>query len=393
MMSRASAGPGPFLFYCPAVGGGFPRYSHYQARELASRGVRVDMLCRPDFPMTAPAGSYVQLPRLLGVNGPGLPRKLLRILAGILNYWILAWVILRRRPRFVLMESNTEYFAPLWAWPHIALAALGRTTYLANFHDPVRDKRIGPDWWHRLTLYLAFRMLRGGLVHGAIPNGADIPPQVRMRSVPHGLFIDSAAGPPPFNLRETLGIRPDQFILLSFGLIADRKNLDLLIDALADLPDVVLVIAGEDVSATQRPSSWYKAHAEARGLGAQVRFVTRYIPEEETPAWFGGADAVALTYNRAFVSQSGVLQMAVLWDKPVLASSGPGPLQPAVESGLGVFVAPDSVPAIVAGLLRLRTEWQPDPAAFAAYRRHASWEANVDGLLGLARELEPDTAP
>ncbi|MBC2664443.1 glycosyltransferase [Novosphingobium flavum] len=388
MNRDAAAPPGPFLLFCPSIGGGFPRHSHFQARELASRGVMVEMLCRPDFPMTAPPGSYRQVPCLVGVNGPGLARKLLRVACFVVNYWILAWQILRRRPRFVLMESNTEYFAACWAWPHLLLAALGRTTYLANFHDPAREKRFGPDWWHRLTLRLGFGMLRGGLVHGGVPAGADIPARVSIRSVPHGLLGDAATSRPAFDLRERLGIAPGRVILLSFGLIADRKNLDLLIAALPDLPEVELVIAGDDVSASQRPSHWYKACAEALGVADRVHFVIRYIPEEETPAWFGGADIIALTYNRAFVSQSGVLQLAVLWDKPVLASSGPGPLQEAVETGLGVFVAPDSVPAIVAGLRQLTGGWRPDPAAFAAYRRHASWEANVDGLLDLARSLD-----
>jgi len=389
MTGARSAPPGPFLLFCPSVGGGFPRHSHFQARELASRGVTVEMLCRPDFPMAAPQGSYRQLPRLIGINGPGLPRKLLRVVCAVANYWILAWVIVRRRPRFVLMEANTEYFSAFWAWPHLALAALGRTTYLANFHDPAREKRFGPDWWHRLSLRLGFGMLRGGLIHGDVPEGADIPPQVAIRSVPHGLLGDGAAAPRAFDLRERLGIAPGRVILLSFGLIADRKNLDLLIEALPALPEIELVIAGEDVSASQRPSHWYRSHAEALGVADRVHFVIRYIPEEETPAWFGGADIIALTYNRAFVSQSGVLQLAVLWDKPILASSGPGPLQDAVGAGLGVFVEPDSVPAIVAGLHQLTGGWRPDPAAFSAYRRHASWEANVDGLLALAGALAP----
>jgi hypothetical protein len=227
----------------------------------------------------------------------------------------------------VLFEANTEYFAPWWAWPHILLAATGRVTYLANFHDPVRHKRFGPDWWHRLSLFLALRPLRGGLVHGAVPPGAQIPSWVRISEVPHGLFEETGAAPPAFDLRARLGIAPGAFLLLSFGLIGDRKNIDLLIDAVAQVPEAVLVVAGQDISATQRPASFYRDHARMRGVADRVYFVTGHIPEDEVSAYFHAADAVVLTYHRAFVSQSGVLQLAVVAGKPVLASSGPGPLR------------------------------------------------------------------
>jgi len=381
-----------FLLFCPSALGGFPRHSHSQAAELARRGIGVEMLSRPEMPVRPEPGSYRQNRCLLTVPGPGPVRKLLRTAAGVANYWILAWVILRRRPDVVLLEANTEYFAPLWAWPHLLIAALTRTRYLANFHDPVRDRRMGPRWWHRLTLYLAFRPLSGGLVHGAVPPGAQIPAWVRLRSVPHGLFGDMAASAPSFDLRASFGIAPGRFVLLSFGLIADRKNLDLLIDAVAATPDVDLVIAGQDVSAAQRPASTYRAHAERRGVADRVHFDIRFIPDGETAAYFEGADAVALTYNREFVSQSGVLQLAARWDKPVLASSGPGPLQASVENRLGLFVPPDDPAALARGLGQLVAGWRSDPAAFAAYRDQASWAANIDGLLALVSDLRGEPA-
>ena len=179
---RSSGQPLSYLFYSPSVGGGFPRHSHYQASELASRGAAVAMLCRPDSPAQPAPGTYHRIPALLAVTGPGMWRKGLRVLAAVANYWLLAWFVLRRRPDVVLFEANTEYFSPWWAWPHILLAASGRVIYLANFHDPVRHKRFGPDWWHRLSLALALRPLSGGLVHGAIPPGAQIPARLRMKA-------------------------------------------------------------------------------------------------------------------------------------------------------------------------------------------------------------------
>ena len=382
---------GRFLFYSPSVRGGIPRHTRYQAQELASRGAVVELLCHKDFPIGGEGADYTQLPRLIEINGDGRAHKVLRVLASVVNYHILAWTIVRRRPQVVVMEANTEYFSPFWALPHWLLSWLG-VLYLANFHDPVRKRWFGPEWFHRLSVYMANRPLRGGLLHGEMTAEMQLPPWIRFESVPHGLFEDAAKSASAFDLRRRFDIPPDCFVLLSFGVIADRKNLELLIEAIARIPGTALVIAGEDVSGSQKPSSVYRAEAARLGVSDRVHFDCRYIEETEISAYFSGADAIALTYKREFVSQSGVLQLAALWDKPILASGGPGPLKDAVESGLGLFVEPDSTDAIVAGLAAIKDGWRGQPESFAEYRRKASWGANVDKLVSLVSQLRKPVA-
>lgn len=68
-----------------------------------------------------------------------------------------------------------------------------------------------------------------------------------------------------------------------------------------------------------------------------------------------------------------MLQIAALWDKPLLASGGAGPLPDTVlRYGLGLVVEPDSTPAIAEGLARLTAE-RPDLGDnFARYRANTS---------------------
>jgi len=88
------------------------------------------------------------------------------------------------------------------------------------------------------------------------------------------------------------------------------------------------------------------------------------------------------------VSQSGVLQLAAAWRRPVLASSGPGPLRDTVtEYGLGEFVEPDDLAAIVAGVQRLIARGPADTNSFARYDAASSWRANIDGLARLLQRL------
>lgn len=370
------------LFYGPTPLGGLAEHVHYQARELARRGFAATVLCRNDFSKDGAAAGYRAERTLLAVRGSGIAARIGRVLAEIANRWLLALRVVTLRPAFVVLEANTEYLAAAWAWPHIVLRATG-AVYLANFHDPVRARRFGPGWWHRLTLALAYAPLHGGLIHGPPPAAAFLPRRIALREAPFGAF-DEIGRIPPFDLRARLGIASEAFLLLAFGHVADRKNLDLTIAALGEAPAAHLVIAGDVVSRGDRPLAAYAALAGQHGVADRVHFAAGFIPEAEIAAYFAAADAVALTYARGFVSQSGVLQIAALWDRPVLAAGGNGPLRETVERfALGVVVEPDSGLAIAQGLRTLIAERREVAAGFARYRASQSWAVNVDAMLEL----------
>ena len=385
--SDQSVLPKSVLVFAPSSFGGIAEHVHYQAAELARRGVAVTVLCRADSIKTPPPGTYRQL-RILPADhaGRGFGR-VTQVLAATAGYYLLALWVLRLRPDMVLLEANSEYFAPLWSWPHLVLSRLVGVAYLANFHDPLRARHFGPQWLHTWSITLANAILWGGLIHGAPPPGAVLPARLKLAIAPLGGFDETARGAVTFDLRMRLNINRGALVLLAFGHLADRKNLDLLIKALPQVPGVDLVVAGEATSGSQRPAQFYRDLAEQSGVGLRVHFITGFIPDNDIPAYFDAADAVALTYNRAFVSQSGVLQHAVDWSTPILASSGPGPLRETVERhGLGVFVEPDDVDALIEGLRRLMRD-RPRPQNFLRYRESASWGVNVDCLLDLYGKL------
>lgn len=373
-----SESPGRVLVFAPTSAGGIAEHVHYQARELARRGFEVTMLCRGDFAKAA--AGYRQDRSLLTIRGRHLGAKVGRVAANVVNHYLLALHLLRLRPRFVVMEANSEYQALAWAWPHWLLRLLG-TVYVANFHDPVRERRFGPAWLHALSVRLAYAPLSGGLIHGPAP-GAGVPPRLAMREAPFGPFEELAGRPPSFDLRQRLAIPRDAFLLLAFGHIVDRKNLDLVILALAEVPEVHLVVAGEAGGSGHKPVRFYRDLARRTGISDRVHLLDGFVADSDIPAYFAAADAVALTYERAFVSQSGVMQIAALWDRPVLASGGDGPLRETVARyGLGQVVEPDSAAAIADGLRRLVVE-RPDLAGnFARYRATTSWAVNVDRML------------
>jgi glycosyltransferase involved in cell wall biosynthesis len=131
--------------------------------------------------------------------------------------------------------------------------------------------------------------------------------------------------------------------------------LDLFLRAMTRLPEnVKLLVAGKGDSGASRPPEFYQKLAEELGVAERCRWDIRRIPDEEVGDIFAACDVVLVTYSAKFRSASGVLNAAVSARKPVLASSGLGPLKTVVEKyQLGVFVEPDESEEILNGALFL----------------------------------------
>ena len=163
--------------------------------------------------------------------------------------------------------------------------------------------------------------------------------------------------------------------LLFFGVVRPDKGLDLLLRALARVPDhVTLTVAGQFSGGT----------AETRqlitdlGLGTRVTLRPGYVPAARLPALFAAADALVLPYREATGSQNVLL--AFSFGVPVIATTA-GALAEAVRTGVdGLTCAPGDVDDLARALTqiadpatarRLRAGVRPpDPEPYwAAYLR------------------------
>lgn len=383
------------LLFQPSDDGGISEYMHAQANELARRGLRVVMLASPRFLAAHPDRSYEGRGRLVTVP-PSLRGRLVRrvafALCVVLNPYVLASHVAGLRPRFVLLDAMSELLAPFWAWPHLLLARLRVTRYVATLHDPVRERRHGPAWWHRLSLRAAQAPLSIGLVHDLRAAAkAGTPAHMLLVEVPHGVFAHAPARRST-DIRALLGIDRAATVALSFGYVADRKNLGLAIEALARVPDLHLIVAGRRGSNQDRPINAYKAQAKTLGVADRCHFVDRFIGKDELDGFFRAADFLLLAYTASFVSQSGVLHVAANWNLPVLAAGGAGPMLDAVRRfGLGEVVEPDSVDALARGIERMISRDRgrdADDEGWRQFRENASWRRNVDLLLAAVEREE-----
>jgi glycosyltransferase involved in cell wall biosynthesis len=244
-------------------------------------------------------------------------------------------------------------------------------------HDPVRDYQIGPDWWHRRSVAAGYSFLREAFVHEAVELQTVKPmPMLRITTIPHGPYEFPLPSKTREQFRAELKLPARASVVLSFGHVRDSKNLDLVIRALASLPSTYLLVAGQEQSSGQKPLAYYQAIAQQLGIGDRCRWLHGFIPASEVGNLFEASDMILLTYSRNFRSASGVLNTAVRYRKPCLASGGRSNLLSAVEQyNLGWCLEPDDQMALTDALKRaLRESITP---GWDAYEAEYSWKRNA----------------
>jgi glycosyltransferase involved in cell wall biosynthesis len=212
-------------------------------------------------------------------------------------------------------------------------------------------------------------------VPGAVPGAAGAPAAGAGDATPP-LAVAAPPRPLPTELAAVPRERP---VVLCFGLLRPYKGVDVLLEAWRGIDDAELWIVG----LPKMDMAPLRAVA-----GPNVRFVPRFVADDEIAAFFGRADLVVLPYRE--IDQSGVLFTALAFGTPLLLSAVGG-FPEVAATGAAELVAPGDPAALHAALVRLLA----DPAAraeLAAAARTAaastySWDAIATRTLALYQSL------
>ncbi len=142
------------------------------------------------------------------------------------------------------------------------------------------------------------------------------------------------------------GLRGDERVILFFGLLAPSKGLDDLIDAFAlarQSCEAKLVIAGYPTKHINMDE--LRTRIQTRGITKDVILDTRYIPFSQLRPLMEIATVVVYPYLSS--TQSGALQVAYTFGRPVIATAVGG-LPEAVEDGKSGFLVPVHSPPALA---------------------------------------------
>jgi phosphatidylinositol alpha-1,6-mannosyltransferase len=118
---------------------------------------------------------------------------------------------------------------------------------------------------------------------GAPLRGVVVPPGVDVERFRPLAATDRGA------VREEFGLDPDRPLVLGVSRLVPRKGFDVLIDAVAGLPDVQLALAGAG-----RDRRRLERRVAERGIAGRVRFLGRVPDDESFPRLYACADVFAM---------------------------------------------------------------------------------------------------
>ncbi len=208
----------------------------------------------------------------------------------------------------------------------------------------------------------------------------------RTHVIPHGAFdylVDAGSGDATDPALSDLDGR---MVVLFFGLLRPYKGIEVLIEAFARArEDAVLVIAGMP----RMPVEPLREQAVRLGIADRVRFVARFVRDDEIAAFFARADLVVLPYRET--EQSGVLFTTLAFAKPVIVSDVGGFSEVASEHAAAAVVPPGDVAALGDEIVRLLADSveraRLSAAAAAAAAGPYSWDRAAELTAELYRSL------
>lgn len=202
----------------------------------------------------------------------------------------------------------------------------------------------------------------------------------KVHVIPHGAFDHFVRAPAPRPLPPELAAVPrERPVVLCFGLLRPYKGIDVLLEAWRGIDDAELWVVG----LPKMDLAPLRAAAPPN-----VRFVSRFVADDEIPAFFSRADLVVLPYRE--IDQSGVLFTALAFGAPLLLSAVGG-FPEVAATGAAELVPPGDAPALHAALARLLDD-PGERARLAAAARAAadgpySWDGVAERTLALYRSL------
>lgn len=161
--------------------------------------------------------------------------------------------------------------------------------------------------------------------------------------------------------RSQLNITAEEKVLLFFGFIRDYKGLTYLLDALPEvskqLPDVKLLVVGD--FSNEAAKKKYESQIAGLGISNLVEIHDGYIPDKEVEKYFASADLVVLPYESA--TQSGIIQIAYGFEKPVVVTNVGGLPDVVADGETGYVVEPKNSAALAEGIVKFFREEQAEP--------------------------------
>ena len=177
--------------------------------------------------------------------------------------------------------------------------------------------------------------------------------------------------------RDQFGLPRDIPVLASVGALIPRKGQRFVIEALAKLPEAILLIAGQG-----EDEGMLRTLASDLGVAERVRFLGP-VPHAELPILLNAADVFALPSSSEGLANAWVEALAC--GTPVVTTPIPGARELITDPDWGQLVPRDgtAIAAAVGAILAAR----PSPERVQQAVAGMSWQANAAALVEHWRRL------
>jgi len=290
-----------------------------------------------------------------------------------LNWWKAADKIKALRPDVVIVRYWQPFMAPCLGSISLllrgaGLRVVGLTDNVIPHEKSMTDSLLTGYFMRSCTAFMALSR--------AVENDLKSLTEKPTTFFPHPINDRLGNIESKEQARTALGLDVQEHYLLFFGIVRKYKGLDLLLQAMAKdevkALGLKLIIAGE----FYENASEYERLIDALGLRASTIVKNEFISAEEVPHYFCAADLVVQTYRSA--TQSGITQMALHFDIPVLVTRVGGLDEFVTEGKTGLFAQPE--PTDIARVICAFFEQDPQPfvEAIKVEKKRFSWDTFVE---------------
>ena len=171
-------------------------------------------------------------------------------------------------------------------------------------------------------------------------------------------------------------------MILFFGIVRKYKGLIYLIKALPEVVkeiDIDLLIVGEFWDNKQK----YIDLMHKLKVENNIKIIDRYIPNEEVEKYFQIADLIVLPYISG--SQSGIIQIAYAFNKPVITTNVGGYSEAVIDGETGFVVQPKNCKELAQKILKFLKSKDRNKFVrnIEKEKKKYSWENYIKLLLNI----------
>lgn len=285
---------------------------------------------------------------------PNYIRRTIKVIEYPFNAFESLYLIFRKRVSIVHFQTVNQIELFL-----ILLYKIFGMKVVYTIHN-VRPRHQEFKFYHAFIYKFLYRLCDKLIIHSEegkieVQNKFLIDPH-KISVIPHGdyKFFIPTKNDGKEKTKFNLGISKDENTILFFGAIRSNKGLDNMILALPEIINqiekVKLLIIGEPCEDYSKYSNLISKY----NLGNYVYEDLKYISNYEVGKYFIASDIVVFPYKE--ITQSGVLQIAYAFGKPVVATATGGFFESVIDGKNGYLFPKDDINCLSEKIVKILSD-------------------------------------